>query len=158
MKTAVYAGSFDPVTNGHIDIVTRAAKVFDQIIMAVAKDNGKNGLFTPEERVELVQKAVSHLDNVTVDSFSGLLVNYCMEKEVNSVIRGLRVVSDFEKEFQMALMNRKLERQVDTVFLMSGAKYMFISSSLIKETAKLGGAIETLVPEHVAKALAIKYR
>ncbi|MCL1976253.1 MAG: pantetheine-phosphate adenylyltransferase [Firmicutes bacterium] len=157
MSKAVYAGTFDPVTNGHLDIALRASKLFDDIIIAIAEDNNKQTLFTTDERCSLVRQVTKDLPNVKVDSFSGLLVDYCREKGVGFIIRGLRVVLDFEKELQMALMNRSLYDKVDTVFLMGEALYLFVSSSQVKDAAKLGGDISNLVPPPVAKALIDKF-
>jgi pantetheine-phosphate adenylyltransferase len=157
MKKAVYAGTFDPITNGHLDIALRASKLFDEIIIAVAEDNNKQTLFSTEERCQLARQATAILANVTVDSFSGLLVDYCRIQEAGFIIRGLRVVLDFEKELQMALMNRNLYDKVDTVFLMGEAPYLFVSSSLVKNAAQLGGDISDLVPFSVAEALRRKF-
>ena len=157
MSKAVYAGTFDPLTNGHLDIALRASKLFDEIIVAVADDNYKQTLFTTTERCQLVRQVTADLPNVSVDSFSGLLVNYCRDKGVSFIIRGLRVVLDFEKELQMALMNRSLYDKVDTVFLMGEAPYLFVSSSLVKNAAQLGGDVSELVPPVVAEALKHKY-
>ena len=156
MSKAVYAGTFDPITNGHLDIALRASKLFDQIIVAVAVDNNKNTLFSTEERCQMVADVIDGIPNATVESFSGLLVDYCQKQGATSIIRGLRAVLDFEKEFQMTLMNRSLHDDIDTVFLMSEAKYLFISSSLVKNAATLGGRIEDLVPPKVAEALVRK--
>jgi len=158
MSKAVYAGTFDPITNGHLDIAIRASKLFDQIIVAVADDNYKQTLFTTEERCQMVTDVIGDIPNAMVDTFSGLLVDYCQRQGATSVIRGLRVVLDFEKELQMALMNRSLHDEIDTVFLMSEAKYLFISSSLVKNAAALDGRIEDLVPPAVAQALKRKYK
>lgn len=157
MKTAVYAGTFDPITNGHLDIALRAAQLFDHIIIAVAKDNNKHSLFDIEERCAMIAKAVQGTKNISVESFDGLLVDFCQQKGATSIIRGLRAVSDFDIEFQMALLNRELNGGCDTVFLMSDAKYLFISSSLIRQSAALGGDIHALVPQNVAAALKIKF-
>jgi pantetheine-phosphate adenylyltransferase len=157
MNKAVYAGTFDPITNGHLDIALRASKLFDKIIIAVAEDNNKQTLFSTAERCQLVRQATATLANATVDSFSGLLVDYCRAQEAGFIIRGLRVVLDFEKELQMALMNRSLYDKVDTVFLMGEAPYLFVSSSLVKNAAQLGGDICDLVPPVVVKALWRKF-
>ena len=157
MSKAVYAGTFDPITNGHLDIAKRASKLFDEIIIAVAEDNYKQTLFTTAERCQLVRQVTSGLSNVTVDAFSGLLVDYCRKQKAGFIIRGLRVVLDFEKELQMALMNRSLYDKVDTVFLMGEAPYLFVSSSLVKDAAQLGGDIDALVPPEVAEALRRKF-
>ncbi|SHH09432.1 pantetheine-phosphate adenylyltransferase [Tepidibacter thalassicus] len=152
-KIAVYPGSFDPVTNGHLDIIKRASKLFDKLIVAVLYNPNKKSLFTFEERVELLKEAVKDLDNVEVDSFSGLLIDYCNEKKVNAIIRGLRAVSDFEYELQMAQMNRQLNPEIETVILTTSTKYSFISSSLIKEVARFKGDISNLVPDVVLRKL-----
>jgi len=157
MSKAVYAGTFDPITNGHLDIAIRASKLFDEIVIAVAEDNNKQTLFSAAERCRLVKQATAMLTNVTVDSFFGLLVDYCKAREAGFIVRGLRVVLDFEKELQMALMNRSLYDKVDTVFLMGEAPYLFVSSSLVKNAAQLGGDISDLVPPGVAEALGHKF-
>jgi pantetheine-phosphate adenylyltransferase len=157
MSKAVYAGTFDPITKGHLDITLRASQLFDEIIVAVAEYNNKQTLFSTAERCRLVRQVTRHLPNVSVDSFSGLLVDYCRERGAGFIIRGLRVVLDFEKELQMALMNRSLYDKVDTVFLMAESPYLFISSSLVKDAAQLGGDISALVPPQVAEALAQKF-
>lgn len=157
MRVAIYPGTFDPVTNGHLDIIKRSLHLFDQVIIAIASDNYKNTLFTPEERLGLMHAVVKDTENVEVDSFKGLLIDYCLKKGALTIIRGLRAVSDFEYEFQMALMNKKLNPRIDTVFLMTDQKYSYISSSLIKQIAQLGGCIQGLVPNEVADALAQKY-
>ena len=157
MKIGVYAGTFDPITNGHLDIAKRAARLFDKIIIAVAEDNYKQTLFTIEERCRFIQEATEDIKNIEVEPFSGLLVEYCMKRGANSIIRGLRAVSDFDQEFQMALFNRSLEKSIDTVFLMSGSRYLFISSSIIRKSASLGASIEDLVPSAVSDAMLEKY-
>ena len=153
MKIAVYAGTFDPITNGHLDIARRAACLFDRIIIAVARENYKNTLFSLEERCQLVSQAVADLPTIAVEPFDGLLVDFCRSQGATSSIRGLRAVSDFDKEFQMALLNRRLNGGIETVFLMSDAKYLYISSSVIRNSAVLGGDIQDLVPPCVAEAL-----
>ncbi|WP_099188066.1 pantetheine-phosphate adenylyltransferase [Tepidibacter mesophilus] len=150
-KIAVYPGSFDPITNGHLDIIKRASKLFDKLIVAVLYNSSKNSLFTFEERVELIKEVVKDIDNVEVDSFTGLLIDYCNDKKVNAIIRGLRAVSDFEYELQMAQMNRQLNQNIETVILTTSTKYSFISSSLIKEVGKFRGDISELVPNNVSK-------
>ena len=160
MKIGVYAGTFDPITNGHLDIAKRAASLFDKVIIAVAEDNYKQPLFTMEERCALIRSAIQEQNcgnNVVVDSFSGLLVDYCAAQGACSIIRGLRAISDFDQEFQMALLNRSFKQGIDTVFLMSGSRYLFISSSIIRKSAKLGASVDALVPPSVAKALQRKY-
>lgn len=152
-KVAVYPGSFDPITNGHLDVIQRAAAMFDQIIVAVAHNSEKIPMFSLKHRLELSRAAVRHLTNVTVDGFQGLLVEYCRSKKAAVVVRGLRAVSDFEFEFQMALMNRKLEPRVETIFLMPKDEYTFISSRLVREIAALGGDVSKFVPPVVQEAL-----
>ena len=149
----IYPGSFDPLTNGHLDIVQRAAKLFDTVIVAVADNEGKKPLFTLKERVAMVQESIGHLPNVRVDSFSGLLVNYVEQAGGQAVIRGLRAISDFEFEFQLALMNRKLNERIETIFMMPKETYTFLSSRITKEIARLGGDIHAFVPAHVEAAL-----
>lgn len=157
MRRAIYPGSFDPVTNGHLDVLQRAAKIFDEVIIAVAFNSQKSGLFTPDERIALIRETVQSLPNVRVDHFHGLLVEYARAKEAEAVIRGLRAVSDFEFEFQMALMNRKLDSSVETIFLMPREEYTYLSSRIVREIAGLGGAIDAFVPPAVAMALREKF-
>ena len=149
----IYPGSFDPFTNGHLDIAQRAAKLFDTVIVAVANNEEKKPLFTLKERVHFVQESIGHLPNVRVDSFDGLLVNYVEECGGQAVIRGLRAISDFEFEFQLALMNRKLNERVETIFMMPKETYTFLSSRIIKEIARLHGDVKAFVPAHVESAL-----
>ncbi len=157
MRTAIYPGSFDPLTNGHLDIIHRAAKLFDRVIVAVAKSESKKPLFSLKERLRLVQQSLDGLPNVQADSFDTLLVHYAEQKKGQAVIRGLRAVSDFEFEFQLALMNRKLNGQVETIFMMPRETYTFLSSRIVKEIASLGGNVECFVPPHVQTALARKF-
>lgn len=157
MAIAVYPGSFDPVTKGHIDVAERAAGIFEELIVAIYDAPPKHLLFNTEERVELMRKALSHIPNVRVDSFSGLTVEFAKKIKADVIVRGLRVNSDFEKEFEMALMNRKLAPEVELICFMTNLEYEFVSSSLLKEICKLGGAIEDFVPEHVAAALREKF-
>ena len=157
MSKCVYSGTFDPVTSGHMDIITRAAQLFDEVIIAVAEDNYKNVLFNAGERLELINDCIKELPNVSAVGFTGLLMDFCREREATAVIRGLRAVSDFEYEMQMALMNKKLNPDVETVFLMTGQKYSFISSSIIKDVASLGGDIHGLVPECVEQRIYDKF-
>jgi len=152
-KIAVYPGSFDPITNGHLDVIRRAAKMFDRVIVAVARNADKAPLFTVEERETLARGAMRGLRNVAVDDFEGLLVGYARRKKASVVVRGLRAVSDFEFEFQMALMNRKLDGEIETIFLMPKDEYTFISSHLVKEIAGLGGDVSSFVPRAVEEAL-----
>ena len=153
MTVAIYPGTFDPITNGHFDIVTRAVKLFDKIIIGVYEKSNKHLFFTTEERVDLVKKTVANLPDVEVKSFSGLAVDFAKQEKAQVMIRGLRMSADFEKEFEMALMNRKLCPELDLLCLMASQEYQFLSSSLLKEVAHLNGNIDGLVPEHVAEAL-----
>lgn len=153
MTVAVYPGSFDPITNGHMDIVTRALALFDKLIVAVYKTPSKRVLFSHEERLAMVQKAVADLPNVSVQSYGCLTVDFIRQVKGKAMIRGLRMNSDFEQEFEMALMNKKLAPDIELVCLMADSGYQFLSSSSIKEVAKLGGRVEGMVPEHVAEAL-----
>ncbi|MFC1915808.1 pantetheine-phosphate adenylyltransferase [Chloroflexota bacterium] len=153
MTIAVYPGTFDPITNGHLDIVTRAVKLFDKIILGVYERSNKHLVFTTEERVDLARRAVANLPNVEVKSFHGLTVDFTKQEKAQVMIRGLRMNADFEKEFEMALMNRKLSPELDLLCLMASQEYQFLSSSLLKEVAHLGGNISDLVPKHVAEAL-----
>jgi pantetheine-phosphate adenylyltransferase len=158
MRTAIYPGSFDPLTNGHLDIIQRAARLFDRVIVAVAKNEGKKPLFSLKERLSLVQQSLHDLPNVQADSFDTLLVAYADQQKAQAIIRGLRAVSDFEFEFQLALMNRKLNGQVETIFMMPRETYTFLSSRIVKEIARLGGNVEVFVPPHVRLALGRKFR
>ena len=153
MTVAVYPGSFDPITNGHLDIVTRAAKLFDRLIIGVYDTPDKRLLFTTEERVKLAAEAVSHLPNVDVESYKGLTVDFARDVKAQVIVRGLRMSADFEREFDMAMMNKKLLSELELVCLMAGQEYQFLSSSLLKEVASLGGNIGDLVPQNVAIAL-----
>ncbi|SES66444.1 Phosphopantetheine adenylyltransferase [Natronincola peptidivorans] len=153
MKIGIYPGSFDPITNGHLDIIQRASKLFDKVIVAVLENPNKNPMFTLEERVKLIKEAVGPYKNITIDCFSGLLIDYAKKKNAKVIIKGLRAVSDFEYEFQMALMNRKLDSDVETIFLMTSSKNSYLSSSLVKEVARFGGCIEGLVPATTKDAI-----
>jgi pantetheine-phosphate adenylyltransferase len=157
LKVAVYPGSFDPVTFGHLDIIQRAALVFDKLIVAVLNNSSKNPLFTVEERIQLLQEATGHIPNVEVDGFRDLLVNYLEQKQVNIVVRGLRAVSDFEYELQLATTNNKLNPKVETFFMTASPQYSFLSSSVVKEVARFHGPVTGLVPEVVENALVQKY-
>jgi len=157
MRRAIYPGSFDPITNGHVDVVERARKLFDEVIVAVAQNDEKQPLFPLPERLDLLQQTVGKMENVRIAQFHGLLVDFAAAQEASAVIRGLRAVSDFEFEFQMALMNRKLESSVETIFLMPKEEYTYLSSRLVKEIARLGGDVSKFVPDVVAKALRIKF-
>ncbi len=155
-KLAVYPGSFDPITNGHLDLLERALKIFDRIVIAIAVHPGKTPLFTLEERLDLMRRSLVGLPyehRVGVDYFQGLLVDYVRRIKADGIVRGLRAVSDFEYEFQMALMNRKLNAEIETLFLMTGMRWIYISSRLIKEVVTSGGCVTGLVPEPVEKAL-----
>lgn len=156
-RKAVYPGSFDPLTNGHKDIIKRAAKLYDEISVAVLINTNKKELFSIEERVKLIENEIKDLPNVRVDSFHGLLVDYCEANEIGVIIRGLRAVSDYEYEMQIAQMNRSLSQAVETVFLMTNTKYSFLSSSIVKEVARFGGNIAEIVPGPVAEKLKEKY-
>jgi len=155
---AVYPGTFDPVTNGHLDIIKRAGSLFDELIIAVAADNYKNTLFSLEERAELLTQVTESMDNTTVIPFNGLLMHFVKDNGASIIIRGLRAVSDFEYEFQMSLMNKKLAGDVETLFLMTASEYSFLSSSIIKQASSMGGCIRGLVPPVVEKALQEKYK
>lgn len=158
MIKAIYPGSFDPITFGHIDIIQRGLEVFDQIVIAVAHNIDKEGLFSVEERKNLIREALKDLNRVSVDSFEGLLVNYVEKTQGNVIIRGLRATSDFEYEFHMASINRHLNNRFDTFFMMTAKDYFFVSSRTIKEVAMLGGSVKGLVPENVENALKSKFR
>lgn len=149
MSIAIYPGSFDPITNGHLDIIRRSSKIFDELIVAVLNNPNKNSLFTLEERVKMIEKSTVDLSNVKIDCFSGLLIDYVNKKNINIIIKGLRAISDFEYEFQMALMNRKLDKDIETIFMMTNSEYSYLSSSLVKEVFKLGGCVNELVPHVV---------
>ena len=156
MKTVIYPGSFDPLTNGHLDVIQRAARLFDSVIVAVARNGEKQVLFSPAERKTLIEHSIANLSNVSVDIFEGLLVEYVEQQSGHAVIRGLRALSDFEYEFQMALMNRSLNEKVETLFMMPRASYSFLSSHLVKEIATLGGDVSAFVTPEVKEALAGK--
>ena len=157
MRRAIYPGSFDPVTNGHLDVIGRALKLFDQVIVAVAHNDEKQALFSLEERLDLLRETAGKIDKVRIAHFTGLLVEFARVERAGAVIRGLRAISDFEFEFQMALMNRKLETAVETIFLMPKEDYTYLSSRIIKEIARLGGDVSGFVPVCVAKALSRKF-
>ena len=156
MRTVIYPGSFDPLTNGHLDVIQRAAKLFDQVIVAVARNESKSPLFDLAERMALVREVIAPLPNTSADSFEGLLVDYVEQRRGHAVVRGLRAVSDFEFEFQLALMNRKLNERIETIFMMPKDTYTFLSSRIVKEIARLGGDVSPFVPSHVRTALAEK--
>ncbi len=147
MNIAVYPGSFDPMTNGHLDIIKRAAKTFDKVYVAILTNSAKNPEFSISQRIDWLKRATKDFDNVEIESFSGLLVNYANEKGAGIIIKGLRAVSDFEYEFQMALTNRALSPNIETMFFMTNGKYSYLSSSIVKEIARLGGSLSGLVPD-----------
>jgi pantetheine-phosphate adenylyltransferase len=153
MKTAIYPGTFDPITYGHLDVIERAMEIFDKIIVTVARNSAKQPLFTDDERVAMIRLVVEGYKNVEVDSFRGMLVRYAKSQKATAIVRGLRAVSDFEFEFQMALMNRKLSSKITTVFLMPHEKYTYLNSSIVREIALLGGDVSEFVPPIVRKQL-----
>ncbi len=153
MTIAIYPGSFDPMTNGHLDVAIRAAKLFEKLIIGVYDTPDKQLLFTTEERVELVRQAIVNLPNVEVKSFTGLTIDFAKKAKAKAMVRGLRMGADFEREFDLAMMNKKLSPELEAVCLMANQEYQFLSSSLLKEAASLGGNINSFVPKHVAKAL-----
>jgi len=157
-KIGIYPGTFDPVTLGHLDILKRAAGIFDEVIISVAESSSKKTLFSADERINLINVSVKSLKNVRVESFEGLIVKYAESKKALSIIRGLRAVSDFEYEFQMALTNRKIAENIDTIFLMPDEKYTYISSTLVREIAALGGDVSAFVPKEVLKQLRLKLK
>ena len=156
MTIAIYPGSFDPITNGHLDIAIRAARLFEKLIIGVYDTPTKYVLFTTEERVELVRQAIANLPNVEVEAYNGLTVDFARKVKAQTMVRGLRMSSDFDREFDMAMLNKKLYPELELVCLMSTLEYQFLSSSLLKEAARLGGNIDNLVPKHVAEALGKK--
>jgi len=158
MNTVVYPGSFDPITNGHFDIIKRSAKVFNKVIVAVLVNPDKKSLFTPEERVELIRKVTTEYPNVEVLSFSGLLIDFVNRNDSKIIIKGLRTITDFEYEFQMALMNKQLDSTIETVFMMTSAKNSFLSSSSVKQVAAFGGSIRGLVPDKIIPDVLEKFR
>jgi len=153
VRRAIYPGSFDPITNGHLDVIQRAAKLFDEVVVAVAFNEQKTSLFPVDERVALIQHASATVPNIRIERFDGLLVDFARQQQASAVVRGLRAISDFEFEFQMALMNRKLEPEIETIFMMPAEKYTYISSRIVKEIARLGGDVTAFVPTSVAEAL-----
>lgn len=157
-NTAIYPGTFDPLTKGHLDIISRANLIFPQVVVAVSDNLHKESVFSLPERVAMVEKSIKNFNNVSVDHFKGLLVSYMKKKNARIVIRGLRAVSDFEYEFQMALMNRKLSRNIETIYLMPDEKYTYLSSSLVKDIAKLGGDIREFVPENIRNIIFKHFR
>jgi len=156
-KIAIYPGSFDPITNGHINIIERSLLIFDKLVIAVAINASKNALFTLEERVAMIKEATRNNPHVIIDSFEGLLADYVAEQNINVIVRGLRALSDFEYEFQMTFMNRKLNRHVETIFMMTGLRWFYVNSRIIKEVAVAGGSVKGLVPDVVCERLREKY-
>jgi len=156
-KMVIYPGSFDPITNGHLSILRRGLSIFDAVTIAIASNPKKNTLFSLEERMEMIKESTKNDQRVFLDSFQGLLVDYVMNKGTNIILRGMRALSDFEYEFQLALMNRKLKREIQTVFLMTGLRWIFTSSSIIKEAARFGGDISDMVPPMVNRRLKAKF-
>lgn len=150
MNIGVYPGSFDPITNGHLDIIERASKIFDKLIVAVLINPNKKATFDIEERVQFIKESTQHLNNVQVEAFRGLLIDFMKLKDAKVIVKGLRAVSDFEYEFQMALLNKKLYPSIETIFMMTNSKYSYLSSSMVKEVAKFGGSITDLVPKKIA--------
>ena len=155
---AIYPGSFDPLTNGHLDLIARAAKIFDHLVVAILRNSQKNPLFSVEERVAMLSEGTAEFGNVSVSTFDGLLVDFAREQRAHAVVRGIRAISDYEYEFQMALMNRRLSPDVETIFLMPDAKYSFVSSRLVKEVYRLGGSVDGLVPKFVIERMKDKSR
>jgi pantetheine-phosphate adenylyltransferase len=157
MRIAVYPGSFDPVTNGHLDIIERSSRVFDKVVVGVLNNGGKNPLFTIEERVKMLEQVTQHIDNVEIDSFTGLLVDFVKLKNASVIVKGLRTVMDFEYEFQMALLNKALNPEYETIFMMTDSKYSYISSSMVKELAGFHGDLTGLVPAEIIHKIKQKY-
>lgn len=156
-RSAIYAGTFDPPTLGHLNLIERGANLFDNLVVAVARETTKDAAFTPAERVELLRRLTEHLPNVTVEEFSGLLVEYARKRQIPVILRGMRPGADFEYEFQMALTNRQLAPELDTLFLMTSAEHMYVSSTLVKQIVSLGGKAESMVPKIVEEALEKKF-
>ncbi len=157
MRIAVYPGSFDPITNGHLDIIERASKIYDKLVVGVLSNGNKKPLFSAEERVEMIRKVTNHIKNVEVDTFAGLLVDFAKSKDAEVIVKGLRTVADFEYEFQMALLNKTLNPECETVFMMTNTKYSYISSSMVKELAHFHGNLTGLVPCEILETIKEKY-
>ncbi|QSX08735.1 pantetheine-phosphate adenylyltransferase [Alkalibacter rhizosphaerae] len=158
MKIAVYPGSFDPITKGHLDVIERGARMFDGLVVSILENSTKKPFFSTEERMDMIRKATSHLSNVTVDSFGGLLVNYLKENKYGFVLRGLRALSDFEYEFQMAAMNKRLDPDIEIVFLMTDINYSYINSTMVREVIKFQGNVEEMVPPETMDTIKTKYK
>ena len=158
MRHCIYPGTFDPITCGHLDVLERAARLFDRVTVAIAENSGKGPFFTADQRLEMIRPNLAHLPHVTVTKFSGLLVEFCMEQKADAIIRGLRALSDFEFEFNMALMNRHLEPAMETLFVMPNEQFSYTSSTLVKQVARFGGDVSHFVPANVAAALKAAYR
>jgi len=157
-REAIYPGSFDPITNGHVSIIQRALKIFDRLIVVVAVNSSKNPLFTTPERLEMIREATKNYPGVVIETFEGLLVDYVVKKNIRVIVRGLRAMSDYEYELQMTLMNRKLNRNVETIFMITGLQWFYVSSRLIKEVAAAGGSLKGLVPDCVCAKLSEKFQ
>ena len=157
MRIAVYPGSFDPITNGHLDIITRASKLYDRLIVGVLNNGGKTPLFSARERMDMINNVIKDLKNVSCDVFDGLLVDFAKQKEANVIVKGLRTVADFEYEFQMALLNKALNPEYETMFMMTDTKFSYISSSMVKEVAKFRGRLDGLVPPYIEEKVKEKY-
>jgi pantetheine-phosphate adenylyltransferase len=153
LRRAICPGSFDPITKGHLDIIKRTARIYDELIVAVVHNPNKSGMFSLQERIDMIDHSIEGLDNVVVDSFVGLLTDYVIDKDVNIIVKGLRAVSDFEYEFQMALMNKVIAPEVETLFMMTSSEYSFLSSSMVKEVARLGGDISSFVSDYVGQCI-----
>ena len=158
MRIAVYPGSFDPITNGHLDIISRASKLYDKVIVGVLNNAGKTPLFTAEERMDMINHVITDLDNVSCDVFNGLLVDFAKNNGATVIVKGLRTVADFEYELQMALLNKALNPEYETMFMMTNTKFSYISSSMVKEVAKFQGGLEGLVPPYIAEKIKLKYK
>lgn len=158
MSTAIYPGSFDPLTNGHLDVITRASKMFDKVIVGVLKNSAKNAAFSTEERVEFIKRTTRNLPNVTAEGFSGLLVDFARHHNSNVIVKGLRAVSDFEYEFQMAMANKSQREEIETLFLTTSKEYMFLSSSIVKEIARYGGNLKELIPPEIEEDILNKFK
>lgn len=158
MRIAVYPGSFDPITNGHLDIIERASRLYDKLIVGVLSNGNKNPLFTSDERMQMIREVTKHLDNVEVDTFEGLLVDFANSKNATVIVKGLRTVADFEYEFQMALLNKALNPEYETMFMMTNTKYSYISSSMVKELARFHGDLTGLVPCDIIEKIKEKYK